>query len=88
MPTNSAPATAVCGVCAAHHASAWSTWVAVGPPSTRARDADTTTDRGWFLAKAWSQPGMELTGTKAEEANTNGAIIGKAAAWVDSGRMR
>ena len=68
-----------------HHASAWSTWVAVGPPSTRARDADTTTDRGWCSANGWSQPGIVATGTNADEAKTSGAMSGKAAACAVSG---
>jgi hypothetical protein len=61
------------------------TWPAVLRPIVRARMASTVTDTGWWLAKACSQPGMELTGTKAEEAKTRGASMGKAAAWVDSG---
>ena len=59
--------------------------MAVGPPRTSARDADTTTDSGWFLAKACSHPGIEATGTNADEANTIGARRGKAAAWAVSG---
>ena len=42
------------------------------------RAASTTWVTGWCLAKACSQPGMALTGTKADEAKMNGKRIGKA----------
>ena len=63
-----------------HHAIDCSTFVAVGPPSTRARTADAVTETGWRVANSCSQLGIELTGTKADEANTSGAISGNAAA--------
>src|SRR5919201_1965700 len=50
-----------------------------------ARTADAVIETGWCLANTWSQPGIELTGTKADEAKTSGASTGKAAAWAVSG---
>ncbi len=50
-----------------------------------ARTAATVTDTGWWAANAWSQPGIAVTGTKAEDANTSGAMTGNAAAWAVSG---
>src|ERR1700679_1786610 len=48
-----------------------------GPPTISERAALTTSLTGWFLAKAWSQPGIEATGTKADEAKMKGNRIGK-----------
>ena len=42
-------------------------------------------DTGWCFANTWSHPGMLLTWTNAEDANTSGASTGNAAAWADSG---
>src|SRR5262249_48849718 len=69
----------------AHHPRASSTLVSVGPPRTRARDAETTFESGWLAAKGWSHPGIDDTGTKAEEAKRIGASRGKAAACAVSG---
>ena len=49
----------------------------------RAR-ASTTSLTGWFLAKAWSQPGIDATGTKADEAKMKGNRIGNAMTWAVS----
>jgi hypothetical protein len=43
-----------------------------GWPLKSARAELTAMDTGWWLAHAWSHPGMVLTGTKAELANTSG----------------
>ena len=43
-----------------------------------------TTETGWFLAKAWSQPGIDGTGTKADEAKVSGNRIGKTMTWAVS----
>src|SRR6266536_3614093 len=67
------------------HASACSTSEAAGVPSTRSRTADTVTDTGWWRANTWSQLGIELTGTNADDAKTSGASTGNAAAWAVSG---
>src|SRR5262249_22998956 len=68
-----------------HHAIACMTSLAVAPPRGRARTADAVAETGWLFAKACSQPGMDETGTNAEEAKTSGASTGNAAAWADSG---
>src|SRR5438552_12221900 len=68
-----------------HQAILCSTEVAVGPPSVRARTAVATIETGCRVANSCSQLGIELTGTKADEANTSGAMIGNAAAWALSG---
>src|SRR5215470_18426779 len=68
-----------------HQARVWSTYEVVGPPITSARTAFAVTETGWWAAKACSQPGMVLTGMNADEANTRGAITGKAAACAVSG---
>src|SRR6266511_5750279 len=67
------------------HASDCSTKEVVGPPITSARIAEAVTDTCWWLANGCSQLGMVDTGTNADDANTNGAITGKAAAWAVSG---
>ena len=46
------------------------------PPTMSERAASTTWVTGWWLAKACSQPGIALTGTKADEAKMNGKRIG------------
>ena len=51
----------------------------------RARTADAVTDTGWYFANGWSQPGMLLTCTNADEAKINGATTGNAAACAVSG---
>src|SRR6266511_2833220 len=68
-----------------HHANACQTSLAVGPPRVSARTAEAVADTGWCLAKACSHPGIEETGTNAEEANTSGSNTGNAAAWAASG---
>src|SRR5438067_7399235 len=68
----------------ADQASDWSTGASVGPPMDRARTALTVTETGWREAKACSQPGIDDSGTKADEANTSGAMIGNDAAWAAS----
>jgi len=55
------------------------------PLAAAGRTAEAVTETGWWSAKAWSHPGIVSTGTNAEEANTSGAMIGKAAAWAVSG---
>src|SRR5215208_6372561 len=60
----------------------WSTAVEVGPPIIRARTALTVMVTGWRSAHAWSQPGIDARGTKADEANTSGTVSGKVAAWA------
>ena len=47
------------------------------PPVMSERAASTTWVTGWCLAKAWSQPGMSCTGTKAELAKVSGKRMGK-----------
>src|SRR6266550_2475185 len=68
-----------------HQARVSSTGCSVGPPSTSARTALTVIVTGWWAAKTWSQPGIDVSGTNAEDANTSGASSGKAAAWALSG---
>ena len=36
------------------------------------------------MAKAWSQPGIDATGTKADEAKVRGNKIGNAMTWAVS----
>ena len=56
-------------------------------PIIRCRAADAVSETGWFSANGCSQPGIVLTGTKTEEANTSGARIGNAAACAVSGSL-
>src|SRR6476469_5403301 len=71
-------------------AKAWITSVRVGPPIVRSRAALTTAVTGWWFANTWSQPGIDSTGTNADDAKTSGARIGNEAAWAvsASGAMR
>ena len=39
---------------------------------------------GWFVANAWSQPGIDETCTKIPEANVKGKMSGKVMAWAAS----
>ena len=40
---------------------------------------------GWWLAKAWSHPGIAAVGTNAELAKTSGKMIAKPASCAVSG---
>ena len=68
------------------HASDASTFpvLAYWPPSTSDRTASIAIETGWFLANAWSQPGIEPTGTNADDAKTSGARMGNDAACAVS----
>ena len=64
---------------------ALSTSFAVGPPSVSARAGVRRRPRpAGCLAKPCSQPGIVLTGTNADDANTSGARIGNDAACAVS----
>src|ERR1700720_2107653 len=69
----------------AHQPIAWATSDPAGVPRTRSRSAEIVTETGWGNANPRGPVGMELTGTKAEDAKTSGASIGNAAAWAVSG---
>jgi hypothetical protein len=59
------------------HARDWMTQVAVGPPIIRARHAEMVTLNGWYVANPWSQLGIELTDTKADDTKVRGNRSGK-----------
>jgi len=56
-----------------------------GPAQAQRACRGTVTDTGWYFAHPCSHEGIVATGTKAEEANTSGAMIGNEAACAVSG---
>src|SRR5262245_53463203 len=58
---------------------------ATGPARIRPRAASMTEVTGLALAKAWSHPGMEATGAKAELAKVRGRMIMNPQVLTDSG---
>jgi len=57
----------------------------MAPPWVRARTVLAARVMGWTLAKACSQPGMELMEVNTELAKTSGKIGRKPASWALSG---
>lgn len=58
----------------ADQATDWTTTPVVAPPMDSARTASMVGDSGWWsanVANAWSHPGMDATGTTADEAGTS-----------------
>jgi len=53
-------------------------------PSMRPRTAVAVWLTGWLMAKGRSQPGIDRTGTKHDDAKVSGKMIGKTIAWAAS----
>src|SRR3954468_5837930 len=56
----------------------------IGVPSDSERSALITWVIGWLTANAWSQPGIDSTGTNADDTNVNGNSQMRPNAWTAS----
>ncbi len=61
-----------------------STCPTVAPPSVSSRTAVVTAETGWLRAKVCNHPGIDVTGTNADDAKISGARTGNESAWAAS----